>query len=385
MHIIVAPDKFKGSMSALEAANHIACGVKAIFPNAQINIFPLSDGGEGLVESLVGSLRGSFETAIVTGPLGSPVKACWGIIDDGKTAVIEMAAASGLALVSEKLKDPAVTTTYGTGELIRTALDQGCSKLIVGIGGSATNDGGAGMAQALGAGLFDQSGHPLGYGGAELLRLDRIEVSGLDSRLDKVKTLVACDVDNPLIGPEGAAYVYGPQKGASPKIAGQLDKALDNYARVIKRDLGVDVAFVAGAGAAGGLGAGLITFLQAELSSGIELVLDALEIDQSLQDCQLLITGEGKLDTQSAHGKAPVGVARRARKYKVPVIALTGMIEGDLNVFHREGISACFAIANGPLSLEESISKGPQLLENKTAELMRLWKLCMNKDSISDL
>lgn len=384
MRIIIAPDKFKGSMSALEAANHIASGVKAIFPNAQINIFPLSDGGEGLIESLVGSLRGSFKTAIVTGPLGSPVKACWGIIDDGKTAVIEMAAASGLALVSEKLRDPAVTTTYGTGELIRTALDQGCSKLIIGIGGSATNDGGAGMAQALGADLFDQSGRPLGYGGAELLRLDRIEVSGLDSRLQKVKILVACDVDNPLIGPEGAAYVYGPQKGASPEIAWQLDKALDNYARVIKRDLGVDVAFVAGAGAAGGLGAGLITFLQAELCSGIELVLDALEIDQSLQDCQMLITGEGKLDTQSAHGKAPVGVARRARKYKVPVIALTGKIEGDLNVFHREGVSACFAIADGPLSPEESISRGPQLLENKTAELMRLWKLGINKDSSSD-
>jgi glycerate 2-kinase len=375
MKIIIAPDKFKGSMSAAKAAESIARGIKSVMPAAQLQLIPLSDGGEGLIDSLVGSAKGTLMHSVVADPLGSPVKAAWGLLDDGKTAVIEMSTASGLTLVPEEKRNPSIATTYGTGELIKAALDHGCTRLIIGIGGSATSDGGAGMAQALGARFYDQHGQMLNYGGAELLRLDRIDVSALDNRLQSLTTLVACDVDNPLNGPLGASRIYGPQKGASPELVDTLDAALSNYAQVVKKDLGVKIDNVPGAGAAGGLGAGLIAFLGAELRSGIELVLDALQIDQLLPGCSLLITAEGKLDAQSAHGKAPVGIARRAARFGVPVIALAGSIESDLEQFHSEGLSACFAIADGPLTLEQSIARGPELLKNKTAELLRLWRI----------
>ncbi len=373
MKILAAPDKFKGSMSASKAAEMIEQGIRTVITDAEIFKFPLSDGGEGLVESLAGKPGGAVKTASVTGPLGDKVDAVFGLTDGGRTAVIEMAAASGLALVPEEKRDPAITTTYGTGELILAALNQGCEKLIIGIGGSATNDGGAGMARALGAKFLDRNGRPLREGGADLIRLESIDISGLDSRLKKIEVLVASDVDNPLTGPRGASHIYGPQKGATPAMVDKLDRALKNYARVIKKDLGLEVENIPGAGAAGGLGTGLITFLQARLLSGIELVLDALEIDRYLPGCHLLITGEGKLDLQSTYGKAPVGIARKAKEHRVPVIALTGQLEGNTESFHREGITACFAIANGPLDLEESMRKGPELLKTKTAELIRIW------------
>jgi len=373
MKILAAPDKFKGSMSASKAAEMIEQGIRTVITDAEIFKFPLSDGGEGLVESLAGKPGGAVKTASVTGPLGDKVDAVFGLTDGGRTAVIEMAAASGLALVPEEKRDPAITTTYGTGELILAALNQGCEKLIIGIGGSATNDGGAGMARALGAKFLDRNGRPLREGGADLIRLESIDISGLDSRLKKIEVLVASDVDNPLTGPRGASHIYGPQKGATPAMVDKLDRALKNYARVIKKDLGLEVENIPGAGAAGGLGTGLITFLQARLLSGIELVLDALEIDRYLPGCHLLITGEGKLDLQSTYGKAPVGIARKAKEHRVPVIALTGQLEGNTENFHREGITACFAIANGPLDLEESMRKGPELLKTKTAELIRIW------------
>ncbi len=374
MQLIIAPDKFKGSMSAPEAAERIKKAAANVLPGAKLVLLPLSDGGEGLVDSLAGKNRDNLQTSTVTGPLGKPVEAVWGLTDEGNTSVIEMAAASGLHLIPEAERNPFFTSTYGTGELIKASLDHGCSRLIIGIGGSATNDGGAGMAQALGAKFYDRFGKELETGGVALEKLEKIDISGLDPRLRQVETLVACDVNNPLTGENGAAYVYGPQKGATPEMVEQLDRALQNYARVIKKDLGLEVNEIPGSGAAGGLGAGLITFLGAELRSGIELVLDALKIDQYLPGTDLLITGEGKLDGQSAHGKAPVGVARRAAKYNVPVIALAGSLEGDLDVFHREGITACFAVADGPLSLEESISRGPELLEIKSAEALRLWR-----------
>ena len=374
MQLIIAPDKFKGSMSAPEAAEQIKKAAANVLPGAKLVLLPLSDGGEGLVDSLAGRNRDNLQTSTVTGPLGKPVEAVWGLTDEGNTSVIEMAAASGLHLIPEAEKNPFFTSTYGTGELIKASLDHGCSRLIIGIGGSATNDGGAGMAQALGAKFYDRFGKELETGGVALEKLEKIDISGLDPRLRQVETLVACDVNNPLTGQSGASHVYGPQKGATPEMVQQLDRALQNYARVIKKDLGLEVNEIPGSGAAGGLGAGLITFLGAELRSGIELVLDALKIDQYLPGTDLLITGEGKLDGQSAHGKAPVGVARRAAKYNVPVIALAGSLEGDLDVFHREGITACFAVADGPLSLEESISRGPELLEIKSAEALRLWR-----------
>ncbi len=373
MKFIVAPDKFKGSMKASEAALQIEKGLLQVLPRAEIHKFPLSDGGEGLVEALSSKPGSSLITASVTGPAGQPVKAALGLIDEGKTGVIEMAAASGLALLRDEEKDPRLTTTRGTGELILTALDRGCKKLIIGIGGSATNDGGAGMARALGAKFFDNAGKCLREGGAALQGLERIDTSELDPRLKQAEVLVACDVDNPLTGPQGASHIYGPQKGATDKTAEELDRALKKYARVLEKDLGAAVENVPGAGAAGGLGAGLIAFLEARLISGIELVLEALEIEKYLPGCSLLITGEGKLDAQSTYGKAPIGVARKAKAYQVPVIALSGQLEGELALFHQEGILACFAIADGPLTLKESMGKGPYLLQTKTTELLRLW------------
>jgi len=374
MRILIAPDKFKNSMSASEAAAMIAAGVKAVYPNAEIIKMPLSDGGEGLVDVLTGSRSSSLQHKIVTGPLGKPVNACWGLIDHGKTAVLEMAEASGLNLVPESQRNPALASTDGTGELIKAALDKGCTKLIIGIGGSATNDGGAGMARALGAVFIDRQGRSLSGGGAELVELERIDISGLDQRLRRVETVVASDVDNPLTGPQGAAYTYAPQKGATPEVVERLDRALKRYSEVVKRDLGYDLEKAKGAGAAGGLGAGLIAFLDAEIQPGVNLVLDQMEFDSVLHNCNLVITGEGKLDQQTVHGKVPVGVARRAREKKIPVLALTGTLEANPLTLHLEGITACFAIADGPLSTEDSIKKGPELLKNKTVQLMRLWK-----------
>lgn len=361
-------------MTAVEAATCIARGIKAVFPLADLTLLPLSDGGEGLVESLVEAAAGSTETVMVTDPLGRSVEARWGIINNGKTAVIEMASASGLTLIPEELRNPAITTTYGTGELIKAALDRKCSELIIGIGGSATNDGGTGMARALGVQFLDKSGQHLKPGGAELIRLDRIDMAGIDSRLKGKDIKVACDVSNPLTGPQGASHTYGPQKGATPDMVKRLEQALINFARIAERDLGLSIDSIPGAGAAGGLGAGLIAFLEAKLHSGINLVLDTLEIDKLLPDCTLLITGEGRLDSQSVYGKVPVGAARRAKSYDVPVLALAGSLDDSLDLFRREGITASFAIADGPLSLEESIARSRQLLEAKTAELMHLCK-----------
>jgi glycerate 2-kinase len=374
MRVLIAPDKFKSCMSATEAAAMIASGVKAVYPDAEIIEMPLSDGGEGLLDVLAGGRDGQIQHTIVTGPLGNSVKARWGLIDKSKTAVIEMAEASGLALVPETLRNPTLTTTYGTGELIKAALDKGCTKLIVGIGGSATNDGGTGMARALGAVFTDQQDRELKGGGVELVKLEKIDVSGLDQRLKLVKTVVASDVDNPLTGPQGASYTYAPQKGATPEMVELLDKAMNHYSEVVRRDLGCAIAKVKGAGAAGGLGAGLIVFLDAELQPGVNLVLDQVGFSSSLQGCNLVITGEGKLDRQTVYGKVPVGVARRARESKVPVIALTGSLRAAPFTLHAEGITAFFALADGPLSIEESINRGPELLKKKTLELMLLWK-----------
>ena len=380
---IVAPDKFKGSMTAEEAAERITRGILSVLPEAEILQFPLSDGGEGLVDALLRESDGEIMKTTVTGPLNEPVEARWAILGDCSTAVVEMAAASGLTLLPGGKRDPLRATTYGTGELIRAALNHHCTRLIIGLGGSATNDAGAGMAQALGAGLYDRSGRQIGRGGKELLNLEKIDLAGLDQRLPDLHCLVAVDVDNPLTGLHGASLVYGPQKGASPDEADLLEQALVHFAAIVRKDLGVDVESIPGAGAAGGLGAGLAAFLQAEIHPGIELVLDELQIDRHLPGCRLAVTAEGKLDSQSLHGKAPVGMARRAVKYSVPVIALAGSIDHRcLPAFHSAGIEACFAIANGPLSLEESLRRGPELLESKTAQLFRLWKIASSHQRV---
>ncbi len=327
MRIIIAPDSFKGSLTAAEVAASIERGVKRVLPQAETIPVPLADGGEGTVDALVSATGGRLVTKEVTGPLGERVKASYGLLGDGETAVIEMAAASGLPLVPLEKRNPMLTTTYGTGELILAALDEGCRRIIIGIGGSATNDGGAGMAQALGVKLLDEEGLDIPYGAAGLARLDRIDISSLDRRLAQVEVLVACDVDNPLTGPRGAARVYGPQKGADPQMVEELDQILERFAAIILRDLGKDVKDIPGAGAAGGLGAGLMAFLNGRLAPGVELVLAAVKLEERIQKgADLVITGEGAINEQTVYGKTPIGVAKLAKRYHLPVIAIAGSI-----------------------------------------------------------
>ncbi len=374
MKIIIAPDKFKGSLTAAEAAQAIARGIRGILPEAHLILFPLSDGGEGLVETLAGAAEGTILSTTVSNPLGQKVEARWALINNEQTAVIEMAAASGLILVPPESRNPGVTSTYGTGELIMDALDEGCSEIIIGIGGSATNDGGAGMACALGAKLLDKDGQPLDPGGLELLKLDRIDVANLDPRIKDVSCKVACDVDNLLTGQHGASYVYGPQKGAKPDMVKELDRSLAHYASILKKDLGIDVEQVPGAGAAGGLGAGLIAFMGAELHSGIDLVLDTLKIEQDMDKTGLIITGEGRFDKQSLRGKVPMGIAKRATQFEISVIVLAGSVEVDNDELYKAGITAAFSITDGPMKLEEAVSRGAELLEKKAASLINFYQ-----------
>ncbi|HEY8767162.1 MAG TPA: glycerate kinase [Dehalococcoidia bacterium] len=327
MRIVVAPQEYKGTLSAAEAAATMAEAVRRVLPGAGVLVQPLADGGPGTVAVIVGAVGGSTRTTNATGPLGANVDAEWGLLDDG-TAVIEMAAAAGLLLVDERGRDPRIATTYGVGELIRVALDAGCRRMIVGLGGSATNDGGAGMAQALGVRLLDAQGQELPPGGSALARLDRIDVSGIDARASDCEVLGATDVRNPLCGREGASIVYGPQKGASREVARELDEALRHYAEIIERDLGVSVAGVPGAGAAGGLGAGLIAFLGATIRPGIDVIAEALRLAERIRGADLVLTGEGRLDGQTAFGKTVAGVARIARAEGVPVIVVPGAL-GD--------------------------------------------------------
>ena len=375
MRILLAPDSFKGSLTAFQVAASMSRGIKKVLPRAQTVKMPLSDGGEGLVDALVGATGGKLLRQQVTGPLGGPLQACWGILGGDKeikTGVIEMAAASGLTLVPPAQRNPMLSTTYGTGELIRAALQHDCSRLIIGIGGSATNDGGMGMAQALGVRFLDGEGENLPFGGGGLLQLARIDMDGLEPTLQKVSLLVACDVDNPLTGPQGAAAVYGPQKGADSTMVRQLDRGLQHLAAVIATDLGIEVEHIRGAGAAGGLGAGLMAFLGAELAPGIEIVMDLVGLEKELAKCELVFTGEGRLDAQSAFGKVPVGVARRARNHGIPVIALAGSVAQEAAALHEEGITAYFSIANAPIPLEEAMANAAANIELTIGEIMRV-------------
>ncbi len=375
MQILIAPDSFKESLSALEVAEHIAVGVSKVFPEAVIKKVPLSDGGEGLTESLTAAMGGVLEPCQVTGPLGEKVSAVFGWTPD-HTAIIEMAQASGLELVPRDKRNPMKTTTFGTGELMKAALDKGCRTIIIGIGGSATNDGGAGMAQALGARLLDSAGREISRGGGGLLDLARIDVSQLDPRLAEITVLVASDVTNPLYGPQGASYIYGPQKGADKLMVETLDRALRHWTEVICRDLGLDVADIPGAGAAGGLGAGLLAFVGGQLKPGLELVMDALNMDDILASgLDLVITGEGSINGQSLFGKVPVGLARRAKIYGVPVVAIVGSIGPGAEAVYEEGIDALLSIAPGPISLEESMQRAGELLTDAAHTALCLFKL----------
>lgn len=377
MRIVVAPDSYKGSISALGVANAVEQGIHVVFPAAEVIKVPIADGGEGTVEALTTATGGEIHFEEVVGPLGEPVKAHWGILGDGATAVIEMASASGLPLVPKEKRDPRITTTYGTGQLIRAALDRGIRKIVIGIGGSATNDGGSGMAQALGAKFLDAAGHELPAGGAAMAKLASIDLSGLDARLAATEILAACDVDNPLCGPRGASAVYGPQKGATPEIVAELDAALAVCAAVAKRATGKDVAECAGAGAAGGLGAGLLFFTNAKLRPGVEVVLAATKFNQLVCKADLVITGEGRTDFQTAFGKAPVGVAKSAKAFGVPVICISGGLGKGHEDVLEHGIDGVNSVVPMPMSLEDCMEQGAEIVEAATARLCRLIKVGM--------
>lgn len=375
VRIVVAPDSFKGSLSAVAVAKAMERGILAVWPAAVVKKVPIADGGEGTVEALVLATGGTVIPQNITGPLGEPAKSYWGLLGDGETAVIEMAAASGLTMVPKERRDPRVTTTYGTGELVKAALDRGIRKLIIGIGGSATNDGGMGLARALGARFLDGDGKELAEGGAALAGLASIDLTGLDPRLAETQIMVACDVDNPLCGPRGASAVYGPQKGATPEIIAELDAALANYAAVAKAATGKDVAACAGAGAAGGLGVGLMFFTAAELRPGVEIVLEATGFAALVKDATLVITGEGNTDFQTAHGKAPVGVAKVAKQFGVPTVCLSGGLGKGSNDVLAQGIDGLMSIVPGPLTLEECMGSAAELIEAAAARLCRLVKV----------
>lgn len=357
MKIVIAPDSYKESLSALDVATQIEAGFREVFPDAQYVKLPVADGGEGTVEAMVAATQGKIVDVMVTGPLGEPVAAFYGLSGDESCAYIEMAAASGLEIVPQAQRNPLVTTSYGTGELIHHALARGVKRIIIGIGGSATNDGGAGMVQALGVRLLDAQGAEIGYGGEALAQLAHIDVSGLDERVASCRFEVACDVTNPLIGPEGASAIFGPQKGATPEMVRQLDDALKHYAGVIRRDLDIDVEQVPGAGAAGGMGAALLAFLKADLRRGIDIVTGALGLDELVRDASLVITGEGRIDSQSIHGKVPVGVAQIAKRYGKPVIGIAGSLTRDVGVVHEYGIDAVFSVMYTVCTLEEALAQ----------------------------
>jgi len=377
--IVIAPQGFKGNLTALQVARAIEEGIKRVVPDTQTTIKPMADGGEGTVQALVDATGGKMIATEVTGPLGKPVTAQWGILSDKVTAVIEMAAASGLPLVPPEKRDPLVTTTHGTGELIVAALDNGCRKLITGIGGSATNDGGAGMAQALGARLLDAKGKELPSGGTALAQLERIDISQMDSRLTDFKVTLASDVNNPLCGPNGASAIYGPQKGATETQVRQLDAALSHYADIIQRDLGIDLRDAPGAGAAGGLGLGLMVFLKARPIPGIDVIIKATDLMADLEGADLVFTAEGRIDCQSAMGKVPTGVALKAKEFGLPVIAIAGEVTDDCRIIYEQGIDAVVSIAPGPITLNQSMTEAEKLIGNAAECAMRVF-VCRVKE-----
>ena len=355
MKIVIAPDSFKESLSARQVAAQIEAGFREIFPDAHYVCLPVADGGEGTSDALIAATNGQRVTLDVTGPTGETVSAFYGLSGDGRYAIIEMAAASGLERVAEAQRNPLLATSWGTGELICDALDRGIRHLIIGIGGSATNDGGAGMLQALGARLCDNHGQPVGYGGAALAQLASIDISEFDPRIAQCRIEVACDVTNPLTGEQGASAVFGPQKGATPQQVAVLDQALSHFAALIKRDLAIDVLTVAGGGAAGGMGAGLYAFCHAHLRPGIDIVSEALQLEQQICNATLVITGEGRIDSQTLQGKVAAGVARIAKRHNKPVIAIGGALSRDVAVVHQHGVDAVFSVLNRVCSLAEAL------------------------------
>ncbi|HFL2402423.1 TPA: glycerate kinase [Clostridioides difficile] len=374
MKILISIDSLKGSLSSREAGNAIKKGILKVKEDAQVKILPLADGGEGTVDALVQGMNGKKETIEVTGPIAKKVDATYGLLKNTSTAIIEIAQASGLTLVPTELRNPLYTTTYGVGEIIKEAINKGYRNFIVGIGGSATNDAGIGMLQALGFEFYDKNNKLVGLGGKVLNEIRHIKIENRLKELDECKFKIACDVNNPLFGKNGAAYIYGSQKGATSEIIEELDNGLRNFSKVVKNYLSKDVANVEGAGAAGGLGFAFLAFLNSKLESGIKIILEEIKLEEELKDADFVITGEGRLDNQTAMGKAPIGVAKLAKKYGVKVIGLAGATTEDAVKCNEEGIDAYFSIVNRAMTIEEAMDKATAS-ENMTATTTQIFNL----------
>ena len=375
MKIVIAPDSFKDSLSAQGVADAIAQGLSQVWPDAQLIKCPMADGGEGTVESVLAACNGEWRRIRVRGPLGAPVEARWGWLANSRTAIIEMAEASGLQLVPPGQRDACSSSTYGTGELIRAALDEGAVRVILAIGGSATNDAGAGAMQALGLVLLDDQGQPLPPGGLALANLSHIDLSDLDSRLAQVSFEIAADVDNPLCGPHGASVVFGPQKGATAQQVQALDQALGHFAEQCARALTKDVRDEPGSGAAGGLGFAAKAFLGAQFRTGVDVVAQLTGLAEAVSGADLVITGEGRFDAQTLRGKTPFGVARIARQHGVPVVVIAGSLGEGYQALYEHGIDAAFALASGPMTLQEACTDAPRLLSERARDIARLWRV----------
>lgn len=374
MKIVLAPDSYKNSLTAKEVAQAMRDGFEKVYPDAEFVSVPMADGGEGTVQSMVDAKNGQIVTVEVINPLGNPTSAHFGLIDDGKVAVIEMAEASGIQYINQFTQNPYITTTYGTGQLIKAAIQNGATTIIIGIGGSATNDGGAGMAQALGAHLLDKDGKELQYGGAMLKKLSSIDTSDMLEDLDKVKIIIASDVKNPLTGPNGASHVFGPQKGANEEMVNFLDEALSHYADILKRDLNQDIKEIPGSGAAGGLGAGLMAFTNAQMKSGVDIVVEYTGLKKAVADADIVVTGEGQIDFQTKFGKTPIGVAKATKEVnpKATVIAIAGSIGEKVSELYPLGIDAIFSCVPGVEDLSEAIKNTDENLQQICQNIGRL-------------
>jgi glycerate 2-kinase len=375
MKILIAPDSFKDSLSARKVAEAIRNGILLELSDAEIKLLPVADGGEGTVEALVDATQGKMIEVPVKDALQRETIAKYGLLGNGQTAIIEMAAASGIEHLKPEERDPWITTTIGTGQLIKDALDKGCQRIIIGIGGSATNDGGVGMAMALGAKFLDKSGSEKGIGGGELSEISSIDLTGLDNRIKETDFLIACDVSNSLTGPKGASYVYAPQKGADKDMVERLDNNLKHLAVLIRDQLNMDVENIPGAGAAGGLGAGLLAFLAAKLMQGFEIIRQETKLDKEVEWADLVITGEGKIDVQTQYGKTPMGVAGVAKKFNKPVIAIAGTLGEGYQELYPLGFDAILSIMDKPMELKEALINAPYLIERCARSAIRMFLL----------
>lgn len=373
MNILIASDSFKGSATSIEIADYIEKGILTADHTVNIQKVPIADGGEGTVRCVIQAVSGKLMSTKVAGPLGEPVNATWGLIND-KTAIIEMAEAAGLTLINSGL-DIGLATTYGVGQLIETALDYGAETIYIGLGGSATNDGGVGMAQALGAKFFDQADQELGHGVQCLKELARVDFSQMDPRIPKTNFIGLSDVNNPLTGPNGATAIFGPQKGATAEQIASLDQTLDNLAKIVKKQAGLDFMNTPGAGAAGGLGFGILTFCHGQIKSGIEEIINLVELDRKMANASLVITGEGQIDGQSLGGKVPIGVAHLAKKHHLPVVAVVGSIGSDISGVYEQGIDLILATTNSPMTVQTAVKRAPQLVEQAGMTVMKAIKL----------